>query len=256
MAQKLVTLIRNLQRRNARRRQPLAVVEGVRLVEESLGVGLTFEGAAIGPALDRTERGAKLLASLQDVGVTLEPVSDRELAALADTDTPQGIVAVVEPPVWTTADLAVGAGTPTLVLDGIQDPGNVGALLRTASALGGGGVILLPGNARLTHPKVLRAAMGTSFRLPAVQLRTDEFREWLKREGVTLWATSAQGRPVSEFSRPDRLAVLVGNEGAGIGPELEVLAAATVGIPIAQDVDSLNVAVAAGIILHEVTRHG
>jgi TrmH family RNA methyltransferase len=78
----------------------------------------------------------------------------------------------------------------------------------------------------------------------------------LADEEVTLWATSTRGKPVSELSRPERLAVLVGNEGAGIGIDLEALAAVTVGIPIAQDVDSLNVAVAAGIILHEVARHG
>lgn len=256
MAHNLVRLIRNLQRRNARRRQTLAVVEGVRLVEESLEVGLSFEGAAVSPALDRTERGAKLLASLHGVGVAIEQVSERELDELADTDTPQGIVAVVQPPVWTVRDVSVEAGAPVLVLDGVQDPGNVGALIRTASALGGGGVILLPGSARLTHPKVLRAAMGTSFRLPTVHLGTEEFREWLAQEDVTLWATSTRGRSVAELPRPERLALLVGNEGAGIGIELEALAAATVGIPIAQDVDSLNVAVAAGIILYEVARHG
>jgi TrmH family RNA methyltransferase len=256
MAQNLVTVIRNLQRRNARRRMTAAVVEGVRLVEESLEVGLVFEGAVVSPALDRTERGTQLLMNLRGAGVFLDTVSDRELEGLADTDTPQGIVAVVEPPVWTVQDLATKSGAPILVLDGVQDPGNVGALIRTASALGGGGVVLLPGNARLTHPKVLRAAMGTSFRLPAVQLGTEEFREWLADEEVTLWATSTRGKPVSELSRPERLAVLVGNEGAGIGIDLEALAAVTVGIPIAQDVDSLNVAVAAGIILHEVARHG
>ncbi len=154
------------------------------------------------------------------------------------------------------ADLGVEHGRPILVLDGVQDPGNVGTLLRTGYALGAGGVILLPGNARLTHPKVLRAAMGTSFRLPAVQLGTEEFRAWLENESVTLWATATSGRDVSGLPRPARLALLVGNEGAGVGFELEELAAVTVGVPIARDVDSLNVAVAAGIILHEVVRNG
>jgi len=255
MARNLVTLIRNLQRRNARRRQTLAVVEGVRLVEESLEVGLAFEGAVVSPALDRTERGARLRASLEGGGVVVEQVSERDLDTLADTETPQGIVAVVEPPAWTVQDLSLEAGAPVLVLDGVQDPGNVGALLRTAFALGAGGVVLLPGNARVTHPKVMRAAMGASFRLPVVHLDVEAFHGWLAQEGVTLWATAARGTPVAELSRPDRLAVLVGNEGAGIGAELEALAAATVGVPIARGADSLNVAVAAGIILHEVARH-
>lgn len=256
MAQTLAKLIRNLQRRSARRRLPLAVVEGVRLVEEALGANLVFEGAVVSSTLQRAERGARLNECLQQAGVEIQRVSHRELADLADTDTPQGIVAVVQHPHWSVADLCVEHGRPILVLDGVQDPGNVGTLLRTGHALGAGGVILLPGNARLTHPKVLRAAMGASFRLPAVQLGTEEFRAWLKSEGVTLWATATSGRDVSGLPRPARLALLVGNEGAGVGVELEELAEVTVGVPIARDVDSLNVAVAAGIILHEVVRNG
>ncbi len=256
MAQTPVTLIRNLQRRNARRRQPLAVVEGVRLAEEALGVELSFKGAAVSPALGRSERGAALLDDLRHAGVPIEEVDDEELSDLSDTDTPQGIVAVVEPPEWQLADLSFGASKPVLVLDAVQDPGNVGTLLRTAYALGAGGVILLPGNARLTHPKVLRAAMGVSFRLPTVPLSLAEFRKWLDDEHVTLWATSTAGREIAGLERPDRLALVVGNEGAGIGAEIEQLATETVGVPIARDVDSLNVAVATGIVLHEVVRNG
>jgi RNA methyltransferase, TrmH family len=256
MAQTLAKLIRNLQRRNSRRRLPLAVVEGVRLVEEALGADLAFEGAVVSSTLHRAERGARLSECLQKAGVGIQQVSERELADLADTDTPQGIVAVVQHPHWSVADLCVEHGRPILVLDGVQDPGNVGTLLRTGYALGAGGVILLPGNARLTHPKVLRAAMGTSFRLPAVQLGAVEFRAWLEDEGVTLWATATSGRDLSGLPRPARLALLVGNEGAGVRFELEEIAEVTVGVPIARDVDSLNVAVAAGIILHEVVRNG
>ncbi len=256
MVQTLVTLIRNLQRRNARRRQPLVVVEGVRLAEEALGAELSFKGAAVSPALGRSERGVALLDDLRHAGVPIEEVDDHDLSDLADTDTPQGIVAVVEPPEWRLADLSVDANKPVLVLDAVQDPGNVGALLRTAYALGAGGAILLPGSARLTHPKVLRAAMGVSFRLPTVPLSLAEFRRWLDDEHVTLWATSTAGREIAGLARPDRLALVVGNEGAGIGSELEQLATETVRVPIARDVDSLNVAVATGIVLHEVVRNG
>ena len=256
MAQTPVTLIRNLQRRNARRRQPLAVVEGVRLAEEALGAELSFKGAAVSPALGRSERGVALLDGLRHAGVPIEEVDDEELSDLSDTDTPQGIVAVVEPPEWQLADLAIGANKPVLVLDAVQDPGNVGTLLRTAYALGAGGVILLPGNARLTHPKVLRAAMGVSFRLPTVPLSLAGFSKWLDDEHVTLWATSTAGREIAGLERPDRLALVVGNEGAGISSEVEQLAQETVGVPMTRDVDSLNVSVATGIVLHEVVRNG
>jgi TrmH family RNA methyltransferase len=256
MAQTLVTLIRNLQRRSARRRQSLAVVEGVRLIEEALGAELAFKGAAVSPVLGRSKRGVALLDDLRHAGVPIEEVTDHDLSDIADTDTPQGIVAVVQPPEWQLADLSVGEGEPVLVLDAVQDPGNVGALLRTAYALGAGGVILLPGNARLTHPKVLRAAMGVSFRLPTVPLSLAEFGRWLDDEHVTLWATSTAGREIAGLARPDRLALVVGNEGAGIGSELEQLATETVGVPIARNVDSLNVVVATGIVLHEVVSNG
>ena len=128
MAQTPVTLIRNLQRRNARRRQPLAVVEGVRLTEEALRAALAFKGAAVSPALGRSERGVALLDDLRHAGVPIEEVGDRDLSDIADTDTPQGIVAVVQPPEWQVADLSVGASKPVLVLDAVQDPGNVNLL--------------------------------------------------------------------------------------------------------------------------------
>jgi TrmH family RNA methyltransferase len=255
MAQTLVTLIRNLQRRNARRRLPLAVAEGVRLVEEAVGAGVAFKGAAVSATLDRTDRGKALRDGLHRAGVPLEEVSDRELDRLADTETPQGVVAVIEHPRWTLRDLAPRYDAPVLVLDAVQDPGNVGTLLRTAYALGAAGVVLLPGGARLVHPKVLRGAMGASFRMPAVTVAGDDFRTWLAQERVTLWVADPGGRPVTALAKPQRLALMVGNEGAGVGPPWTGLADATVGVPIAREVDSLNVAVAAGIILHEVARH-
>lgn len=231
------------------------MAEGVRLVEEAVRAGVAFKGAAVSAALDRTDRGKALRDELQRGGVPLEEVSDRELDRLADTETPQGVVAVVEHPRWTLQDLAPGADAPVLVLDAVQDPGNAGALLRTAYALGAAGVVLLPGSARLAHPKVLRGAMGASFRMPAVTVAADDFRGWLMQEQITLWVADAGGRDVTEVPRPDRLALMVGNEGAGVDSEWTRLADATVSVPIAREVDSLNVAVAAGIILHEVARH-
>ncbi|MFB3070075.1 MAG: TrmH family RNA methyltransferase, partial [Gemmatimonadales bacterium] len=101
-----------------------------------------------------------------------------------------------------------------------------------------------------------RAAMGVSFRLPTVPLSLPGFSKWLDDEHVTLWATSTAGREIAGLARPDRLALVVGNEGVGINSEVEQLAQETVGVPIARDVDSLNVAVATGIVLHEVVRNG
>ena len=245
-------LIRNLQRRNARRRLELAVAEGVRLVEEAVAAGVAFEGAVVSPALRRTERGMALRRQLEQRGVLLEELSEKELADVADTDTPQGVVAVIVPPRWSTDDLSNGVDSPVLVLDGVRDPGNMGAIVRTAYALGAAGVILLSGNARANHPKVLRGAMGATFRLPLVQLTLDEFTSWLERTSVSLWAADSTGPAVTTLDLPRRLALLVGSEGSGIRPELLQLASQTVSVSMAREVDSLNVAVATGILLHVI----
>lgn len=254
MTPHLATLVRNLQQRKARRRPSLAVAEGVRLVEEAIDAGLSLEGVIVSKTLERTDRGRALRRRLDDAGVSMEEMAEPDLLDLADTDTPQGVLAVLEHPVWTSADLAVCAGMVHLVLDGVQDPGNVGALLRAAFALGAGGAVLLPGSAHLTHPKVLRAAMGVTFRMPVVALGRQDFLAWAERETVTLWASAAEGADVRAVSRPERLALIVGNEGAGVSAELQEAADEVVSVPTVTQVESLNVAVAAGIILHEVMR--
>ena len=254
MPTNLVSLIRNLQQRKARKRQRLAVAEGVRLVEEALAAGVPFRGVMVARDFGGTERTARLLRNLSAHAVPIEDVAERTLAQLADTDTPQGVLAVLEPPAWTRDKIRVAESAPVLVLDGVQDPGNVGTLLRTAFALGAGGALLLPGTADLTNPKVIRAGMGATFRLPSAPASPDEFRAWVERERATVWAAVAEGTPLSRLPKPERLALIVGSEGAGIRPAVAALAAARVAIPLARGAESLNVAVAAGIILHQA-RH-
>src|SRR6266516_1332476 len=192
----LQSTVRDLQRRKARGRRGLAVVEGVRLVEEALLAGLEFKGALVSPELART---------------------------------PQGILAIVQPRMWALTDIA---GGPMLVVDGVQDPGNVGTLIRTAHALGASASLLLD---------------------------DAPFIAWAREHGVTLWAAAADGvlldRAIdSKTARKELIAVIVGNEGAGIRPQLNAVAAQRVAIPLARGAESLNVAVAAGILLYEVVR--
>src|SRR5258707_3903791 len=163
----LQSTVRDLQRRKARGRRGLAVVEGVRLVEEALAAGLEFKGALVAPELARTTRGQALAAELTSHGVAVEEIGSRAFSDLAGTDTPQGILAIVQPRTWALTDIAAG---PLLVVDGVQDPGNVGTLIRTAHALGASASLLLRGSADPMNPKALRAAMGATFRHPVVQL--------------------------------------------------------------------------------------
>ncbi|HET7790003.1 MAG TPA: RNA methyltransferase [Gemmatimonadales bacterium] len=235
------------------------MLEGVRLVEDALATGLVFQGALIAPDLDRTARGTALRAELGRHAVKVEDVSARVFAELADTDTPQGIVAVVEPRKWTVNDIALGAGAVALVIDGVQDPGNVGTLLRTAHALGAAGTIVLRGTADVLSPKTLRAAMGATFRHPVVSLDDNGMIAWARKHDVTLWAAAADGTALARATggkakENGPVAVIVGNEGAGIRPALNAISAKRVAIPLAQGAESLNVAVAAGILLYEVLR--
>jgi TrmH family RNA methyltransferase len=258
MSSSLQTLIRDLHRRRGRERRGLTVAEGVRLVEEALATGTDIRGAAVSPALEATMRGKALKAALLQRGVRVEEVSEPELDALTDTEHPQGITAVVQPRAWTLADIRLIPGVTLLVLDGVQDPGNVGTMLRTALGLGAAGVVALKGTADLTNPKVIRGGMGATFRLPAVPAAPEELVAWARLQRAEIWVAAAGGDAASRLpprsaQRPPILLV-VGNEGAGVGPILEAAADRHVGIRLAAGVESLNVAVAAGILLHEVTR--
>jgi len=258
MAGSLQTLIRDLRLRRGRERRGLALAEGVRLVEEALDARIRFRGAATAPALEGTARGRALKAALEDSGVSLVEMSDRELAELADTEHPQGVIAVLEPHRWSWADLPAAPGSVVLVLDAVQDPGNVGTILRTGLAFGAAGVIALKGSAELHSPKVLSGSMGALFRLPAFSAGTGELVQWMTDKEVELWVTEAGGEPLRAVAarRPEGppIALALGNEGAGVSPELAVRAARRIGIPLAPGTESLNVAVAAGILLYAVTR--
>jgi RNA methyltransferase, TrmH family len=260
MSNSLQTLIRDLHRRRGRERRGMALAEGIRLVEEALAASLTIRGVALSPALESTTRGKALKAALAGRDLRMEQVTETELEELADTEHPQGIVAVIEPRHWTLADIRLQAGSTVLVLDGVQDPGNVGTLLRTALGLGAAGVVALKGTADLNNPKVIRASMGASFRLPAVPITAEALVAWSRLQRAEIWVAESSGQSVREMPlrRQDRapIALVVGNEGAGVTPLLSAAAERRVAIPLARDAESLNVAIAAGILLYEVTRAG
>jgi TrmH family RNA methyltransferase len=226
----------------------------VRLVEEALAAGVAVEGAAVSPGLEATPRGTALKQRLTREGVPVAPVDDGQLGELADTLQPQGIVAVVRPREWRLAEMHPGPRGVVLVLDAVQDPGNVGALARAALGLGAAGLIALPGTADLANPKALRGSMGALFRLPAVHAETEACLAWARAEGAEVWTTTLGGTPVHQVSRTGPIALVFGNEGAGVRPELASAASRSVAVPLTGGVESLNVAVAAGIILYEVTR--
>ncbi|HET7622760.1 MAG TPA: RNA methyltransferase [Gemmatimonadaceae bacterium] len=248
---KLLTLARDLQRRRARERQQLFVVEGVRTVEELLRSPITVHGVIVSPALT-TPRGELLRAALAASGVPILEVDERDFASAASTESPQGVMAIAHIPERDLASLTLRSSARILVLDGIQDPGNVGTIVRTAAAFGVAATLAMPGTVDLWNGKVVRSAMGALFHHPALSCTWDELRRFLATSEIPLWGAAADGESLDaiEHATPPQLAIVVGNEGAGLSPEASSHLARKVAIRICPDVESLNVAVATGILLH------
>ena len=235
-----------------RERRGLTLAEGVRLVEEAIAAEVAIRHVIAAPELEGTPRGRDLQASIAALGLPLIRTDEKTFRTLAATEHPQGVLAVIEPPRWGLDQITPAARAPVLVLDAVQDPGNVGTMIRTAFGLGAAGVLALPGTAELGNPKAVRAGMGGWFRIPCVGIGETEFRDWCSGRGMRVMITEP-GAPLPRAAdRP--VALVVGNEGAGTRPALAAWISERAGIPLRPGADSLNVAVAAGILLHEVIR--
>jgi TrmH family RNA methyltransferase len=248
------SLIRGLHRRKVREEKGLFLAEGVRVVEDLLGAGIVLRQVVISPTLEDTPRGAALLSRLI---ARMDPrrVSDVQLAGLAATETPQGVVVVAEVPDATIPYLEDGPAA-ALVLDGVQDPGNLGTLVRSADAFGVAFVIALPGTVDAWNPKAVRASAGSSFRVPVIQSTPEAAADALRERGFRILAADSAGSAVDRIDLPGRIALVVGNEGGGVSERMRELADTEVAVPIRGGAESLNVAVAAGILLYLMTRAG
>jgi TrmH family RNA methyltransferase len=249
----LHSLLRDLQRRKARERRGLVVAEGRRLVAEALAARAKVR--AVLAAEDIAEGlVAPLLADARSRGIPVEVCGRKEFQEFADTDSPSGVLAVVEWAPVALADVRLPEGPAlVLVLDAVQDPGNVGTMIRTAFALGADLTVTLDGSADLRNAKTLRSAMGAVFRHPVAHAHAAQCLDFLATQQVVLWAATMDGEPVARGAAvPPRLALAVGNEGGGLRPELLARAARRVAVPMRQSAESLNAAVAAGILLHQV----
>jgi TrmH family RNA methyltransferase len=244
-------------------------IEGARLVEEALRSGIQIDAVLV------SESGRRHLARIIPMltpSTRLMATSDRHFAGIADTETPQGIAALVHPRRSSFDDLLRGRGTPLIVvLVGIQDPGNVGTILRTAEALGASGVAACKsgslGTAHIFSPKVIRASAGAAFRFPVAEgISLSILQAQLRVAGVRVIAASSRdaGGPALAPWQTDLrgpIALLIGNEGAGLPAEVERAADARVRIPLAathgmsgETVESLNAATAATVLLYEAAR--
>jgi TrmH family RNA methyltransferase len=250
----ILTLARDLRRRKARERQGLFVAEGVRAVEEVLASPVQVRGALVTATARETPRGTALLAALGQRGIPTVEVGTAEFDSAAETESPQGILAIGVVPSVDLAGLDPGESVRLVVLDAVQDPGNAGTILRTAAALGAAATIALPGTVDLWNAKVVRSAMGAHFHHSCLTATWDELDSFRRRHGVELWAADVGGDVIDGLEPPARLALIVGNEGAGLSSQSRTRADRLVALPISAAVESLNVAVATGILLYELRR--
>lgn len=237
-----------MRRRKAREKSGRFVAEGVRTVEELLRSPIRIRGALVSPSLEHALRGPALHAALIERGVEVAEVDEREFASAAETESPQGVLAVADIPDRTLEGFPLPTKARVLVLDGIQDPGNVGTIVRTAAALGAVATVALPGTVDLWNAKVVRSAMGALFTHQALAASWDDLNAFLRSHALPLWSADANGTRL-ESPAPARVALAIGNEGAGLSAPVRERSERLVSIPI-EHVESLNVAVATGILLY------
>jgi TrmH family RNA methyltransferase len=248
---RLLTLARDLRRRKARERQGLFTIEGVRVVEELLRSPLEIVGVLVAPQLREAPRGASLIAAIGERGVPTSEVKELEFRSAAETESPQGVLAMAKIPERSLEGLCGRASLRMVVLDAVQDPGNVGTIVRTAAALGADATVALPGTVDLWNPKVVRSAVGAHFHHLAFHAPWESLLTFLREEGVELWGSDATGVGIA-VPAPARIAIALGNEGAGLSEPVRSASSRIIALPISSMVESLNVAVAAGILLHEL----
>lgn len=248
-----IKAVRALRRAPERRSRGLCLLEGVRLLETALEAGAWVQEAFVVPELVATPRGGALVQALMNRGVPVTPVTERVLAHMSDTQTPQGVVAVAA---MQEAALDAFAGSTALVIaDGISDPGNMGTLLRTAAATGAA-VWSRAGSVDLYEPKALRASMGALFLALHRQGLTPEEMVAAARElGLALVVADARGPlPYTEADWRRPFALVVGSEAHGVSPAFLKTAAQVVHLPMRPGVESLNAAVTAAVLLFEALR--
>jgi TrmH family RNA methyltransferase len=251
--------LRALRRdRAARDAEGLLVAEGIHLAEEALATGAPVVRAVVAPSLAETLEGRTLLRRLRERDVPTVEVEDSVMDGLQDARSPQPVLVLVR-----RGDASLARAVPGLpgialiaVASGVQDPGNLGSILRSADAAGATGFVALGASADLFHPRAVRASMGSIFRLPAAQ-ESDPARLLARLKQLGIGTLAAEPGAELLYDLCDLrgpVALFLGGEGGGVSEALARQLDASVKIPMRAGVDSLSVAAAAAILLHEAAR--
>ena len=241
---------------NARLAGGLVSIEGEHLLQEAVRSSVPLKSIFV--------REGQRLPEWLPASVPRLDLSRDVFASAVDTHAPQGLAALLEPPKWTIEDAFGKRGTPLILITaGLQDPGNLGTLIRSAEAFGATGVLTTAGTVSEWNQKALRASAGSVFRLPVAQVTYADVTS-LRSRGVRVFATATQQAAnasrglelltASEANLTEHCALMIGNEGAGISEDWLQLADALISIPMPGSVESLNAAVAGSLLLYEAAR--
>ncbi|MGM0602391.1 MAG: TrmH family RNA methyltransferase [Bacillota bacterium] len=251
-----IKYLNKLYRSRTRRKEGCFVLEGKRLIEAAAAGGADFEEIFVTPAFFQLEENSKLLNMLKKKAV-LNIVDEDIFNQSADTVNPQGIMAVVNEIEFDENNF-LSSGKKILLLDRIQDPGNMGTIIRTAAAAGFDGIIAAKGSVDIYNQKVLRSTMGAIFSLPIWQkVSRGKIIEVLKSKAdeFEIIATDMDAEEYYfQHSYTDKVIVLIGNEANGLDEDYLKLASAEVKIPLAAGIESLNAAVAAAVLCYEISK--
>ena len=244
-----------LLKKKYRDRERRCLIEGDNLIEEARKNGVKILSVILKEGADVRERSRSALEG-EDAFVAV--LSEKLFSCLSQTESSQGVIAEIEIPDFTAEDIASGRGGSgnVIVLDRLQDPGNLGTVIRTADAAGFDGIICLKGTAEVWAPKVMRSAAGSVFRVPTVYVgNPKELLELIGRTGKKLAVTAFDGATGLWDAPIERdTAIVIGNEATGVSEELMRAADLKIKIPMYGEIESLNAAVAAGIIMYESVR--
>lgn len=234
----------------------LMLIEGVRLVEEAVKAQLHFEIVAYTDRLHTTPRGQQLYDQLLKLSCRGALVTESILSTMSDVVSPQGVAAIAHLP-YATLDNAISKQPPLVIIaHQLQDPGNIGTIIRTAEAVGAESVITTAGTVNPFSLKALRSSMGSAFRLPIIlNVKTQQVIEFCQQNKLQIVAASAKAaKQYTELDWTLPTALIIGSEANGIDSFINKFAQENVFIPMAKDMESLNVATATAVLLYEAAR--
>jgi RNA methyltransferase, TrmH family len=255
-ANPLVKRVRQLADRKHRRREGTFVVEGIQPVWQAVEAGVGIEVLIVAPDLLRHPGATAMVAAQEAGGTPVARLSAELFARISDREGPAGLAAIVRSAPMALADFQSGSDAVLIALHAAGNPGNVGTIIRTASAAGASGVVLIGPSADPYDPAAVKASMGALFTVPLALAGTaEEFLHWCAAAGVPVVATSGRAEQSCwEADLRPPVALMFGSEGAGLPDQLLSAAARQVAIPMTGTAESLNLAVAVGVLLYEVRR--